>query len=213
MRFNKREPSVNAAQVENSKTEKRPRIDKPRFERSSAPTLTYPCSMGKVHTVLTQWLRDGNIKLPKVEHLPSDEEKNNPKFCRFHRIVGHPTKDCFTLKRIFNEIVQNGEPVIGDNDVRNNPLPTHNAQHGAVNAITHDPVTTESIGMQPAEAHEDSEEIPKVETNGNDNVVSTLLETPNFKNFFDILGLMKTHGLQQRSHLYRSHKVTLVSMA
>ena len=104
MRFNKRTPSVNSVQNENPKTEKRPRVDKPRVGRPTE-TLTYPCPMGKVHAMMDQWLRDGNIKLPRVERLPTQEEKNNPKFCRFHRTIGHPTKDCFTLKRIFNERV------------------------------------------------------------------------------------------------------------
>ena len=41
MRFNKRTPSVNSVQHENPKTEKRPRVDKPRVGRPTE-TLTYP---------------------------------------------------------------------------------------------------------------------------------------------------------------------------
>src|SRR5262249_5256716 len=155
-KFNKREPSVNLAQNEDSKEGKKPRVEKPRGERLKE-ALTYPCSMGRVHAMLDQWLRDGNLKLPRVEHLPTQEEKNDPKFCRFHRIVGHPTRDCFTLKRIFNERVQNGELIIENNDVRNNPLPAHNNQRGAVIAITHDPARLESTNTQLVAAHEEKD--------------------------------------------------------
>ena len=57
--------------------------------------------MGKVHAILDGWLQNEDIKLPRVEHQPTAMEKRDPKYCRYHRIVDHPTKDCQSLKRIF----------------------------------------------------------------------------------------------------------------
>ena len=94
--------------------------------------------MGKVHALLDQWLQDGNIKLLWVQRLLNASEKSDPKFCRYHRVVRHPTKECWTLKKIFNDRVHSGELVIENNDVRNNPLPAHNSQYGAANVVTHD---------------------------------------------------------------------------
>ena len=186
-RFNKREPSVNSVQSEDSKAGKKPRVDKPRIGRPTE-TPTYPCPMGKVHAMMDQWLRDGNLKLPRVERLPTQEEKNNPKFCRFHRTVGHPTKDCFTLKRIFNERVRNGELIIEDNDVRNNPLPAHNNQRGAVNVVTHDPATIEASEAPPAESSKAKGKTVEKEQDECTPVVTALMKTSNFRNFFDLLG-------------------------
>ena len=81
--------------------------------------------MGKVHAILDDWLRNEDIKLPRVERQPTAIEKKDPQYCRYHRTVDHPTKDCRSLKRIFQERIQNGELIIENNDVRRNPLPTH----------------------------------------------------------------------------------------
>ena len=99
-RFNKRASSVNSAQGDSSMGGKKPRIEKAGNLSSS---LSYPCSMGKVHAMLDQWLRDKNIKLPKVDRLPNATEKHDPEFCRYHRTVGHPTKQYWTFKKLFNE--------------------------------------------------------------------------------------------------------------
>ena len=57
--------------------------------------------MGKVHAILDGWLQNEDIKLPRVEQQPKSMEKRDPKYCRYHRTVDHPTKDCWSLKRIF----------------------------------------------------------------------------------------------------------------
>ena len=182
-RFGKRTTSVNSAQEERPRDNKKSRSDKP---RGSTPTLTFPCSMGKVYALLDQWIRDKNIKLPWVERLPGAREKGDPKFCKYHRSIGHPTKYCWTLKKIFNDRVRSGELVIENNDVRNNPLPAHNAQRGTANVATHDPGTEREV-MPEIEAPEDK--VTSVEDNQDAcPAVAALIKTANFRKFFDLLG-------------------------
>lgn len=67
----------------------------------------------------------------------------------------------------------------------------HNPQDDVDNTVIHDLITMESIDMQPIEAHEESNKALEVGTNGDNNAVFTLLNTLNFKRFFDLLGFVE----------------------
>lgn len=69
---------MNSSQGKDPKARKKPGFEKAKV---FALTPTYPCSMGKVHGILSQWLCDGHIELPRVKFLHVDEENTNPKFC------------------------------------------------------------------------------------------------------------------------------------
>ena len=43
---------------------------------------------------LQEWNIDGNINLPYVSWTPTTEEKTNPRYCHFHRSVGHSLAEC-----------------------------------------------------------------------------------------------------------------------
>ena len=98
LRFGKRNASVNSVEGEQPTVNKKSRNDK---SRGSTPNLTFPCPMGKVHAILDDWLRNEDIKLPRVERQPTAIEKRDPQYCRYHWTVDHPTKDCRSLKWIF----------------------------------------------------------------------------------------------------------------
>uniref|UniRef100_A0A2N9J874 Retrotransposon gag domain-containing protein n=1 Tax=Fagus sylvatica TaxID=28930 RepID=A0A2N9J874_FAGSY len=51
---------------------------------------------------------DEVIKLPKITKQPTAEEKKDPKYCRYHRYVHHPTVDCRTLRWEVNRKIQDG---------------------------------------------------------------------------------------------------------
>ncbi|CAL2266015.1 unnamed protein product [Prunus armeniaca] len=48
------------------------------------------------------------IKLPKPYKVPTREEKGDPRYCRYHQFVGHPTIACQTLKKIMHTRVHDG---------------------------------------------------------------------------------------------------------
>uniref|UniRef100_A0A2N9G962 Uncharacterized protein n=1 Tax=Fagus sylvatica TaxID=28930 RepID=A0A2N9G962_FAGSY len=49
---------------------------------------------------------DQVIKLPKISKQPTAEEQKDPKYCRYHRYVNHPTVDCRTLRWEVNRKIQ-----------------------------------------------------------------------------------------------------------
>lgn len=49
------------------------------------------------------------IELPKPKRTSEVNKTKDPKYCRYHCIVSHPTKDCFVLKNIIQELVNNKE--------------------------------------------------------------------------------------------------------
>ncbi|KAK9921974.1 hypothetical protein M0R45_030464 [Rubus argutus] len=60
------------------------------------------------HAILDTMFADGVIKLPRLQRLPSKEEKNDPRYCRYHQFVGHPSPACQFLRRILHEKINNG---------------------------------------------------------------------------------------------------------
>ena len=78
-----------------------------------------------------------NINLPYVPRAPTIEEKANPRYCDFHRSVGHLFAECRNLRRIFHQRMEAKELVIGNERFQNNPLPAHQMARGHVNVIVH----------------------------------------------------------------------------
>jgi hypothetical protein len=56
-----------------------------------------PFTVEEMMAIFDKWVKDEVIKLPQVTKKATAEEKKNPKYCRYHRYVHHPTVDCRTL--------------------------------------------------------------------------------------------------------------------
>ncbi|KAL6141772.1 hypothetical protein ACLB2K_060059 [Fragaria x ananassa] len=78
-----------------------------RKERSgTVPAI--PCSDEELHAILDTMFADGVIKPVKRENPLSREDKKNPRYCRYHQIVGHPTPACQTLRKILHAKIDEG---------------------------------------------------------------------------------------------------------
>ncbi|KAK9932278.1 hypothetical protein M0R45_019524 [Rubus argutus] len=75
-------------------------------KRETFPAI--PCSNEEFHAILDTMFADGVIKLPRPQRPPSKEEKNDPRYCRYHQFVGHPSPACQFLRRILHEKINNG---------------------------------------------------------------------------------------------------------
>uniref|UniRef100_A0A2N9ERP7 Integrase catalytic domain-containing protein n=1 Tax=Fagus sylvatica TaxID=28930 RepID=A0A2N9ERP7_FAGSY len=53
-----------------------------------------PFTVEEMMVIFDKWVKDEVIKLPQINKPPTEEEKRDPKFCRYHRYVHHPTADC-----------------------------------------------------------------------------------------------------------------------
>uniref|UniRef100_A0A2N9H521 Uncharacterized protein n=1 Tax=Fagus sylvatica TaxID=28930 RepID=A0A2N9H521_FAGSY len=57
-----------------------------------------PFTAEEMMAIFDKWVQDQVIKLPKISKQPTAEEQKDPKYCRYHRYVNHPTVDCRTLR-------------------------------------------------------------------------------------------------------------------
>jgi hypothetical protein len=56
-----------------------------------------PFTAKEMMAIFDKWVKDEVIKLPQITKQPTAEEKKDPKYCRYHRYMYHPTVDCQTL--------------------------------------------------------------------------------------------------------------------
>uniref|UniRef100_A0A2N9HNA9 Integrase catalytic domain-containing protein n=1 Tax=Fagus sylvatica TaxID=28930 RepID=A0A2N9HNA9_FAGSY len=65
-----------------------------------------PFTVEEMMVIFDKWVKDEVIKLPQINKPPTEEEKRDPKFCRYHRYVHHPTADCRSLRWELNRKIQ-----------------------------------------------------------------------------------------------------------
>ncbi|GKV43104.1 hypothetical protein SLEP1_g50439 [Rubroshorea leprosula] len=71
----------------------------------TASPLPIPLTIKELDVLLDQWITNGAITLPQSHHKPNDDDKHNPKYCRYYHFVHHVTMDCFSLRRIYHRRV------------------------------------------------------------------------------------------------------------
>ncbi|OMP02636.1 hypothetical protein CCACVL1_02735 [Corchorus capsularis] len=60
----------------------------------------YPFPDSDVPEILEQLLRNKLIELPESKRLEEKDKIHDPKYCKFHCIVSHPTEKCINLKEL-----------------------------------------------------------------------------------------------------------------
>ena len=79
---------------------------------------------------MAKWVEDGVVKLPAVEREPTKKEMQSLKYCIYHRIGRHVTKDCWAFRALIVEKIASRELELNktDQNIANNPLLRHNNQ-------------------------------------------------------------------------------------
>ncbi|CAL2240080.1 unnamed protein product [Prunus armeniaca] len=77
-----------------------------RKDRETYPPL--PCKDEEFHAILDTMIADGVIKPRRPYKVPTREEKSDPRYCRYHQFVGHPTTACQSLRRILHGKIHEG---------------------------------------------------------------------------------------------------------
>ncbi|XP_024199875.1 uncharacterized protein LOC112203083 [Rosa chinensis] len=62
-----------------------------------------------VEQIFSELYKAKEIELPEPKRPTDVNKTKNREFCRYHRIVSHPTSDCFILKNIIQEMINNKE--------------------------------------------------------------------------------------------------------
>ncbi|KAG5544106.1 hypothetical protein RHGRI_016751 [Rhododendron griersonianum] len=107
---------------------KRPKYNEP-------PPL--PVTAAEAQAFLDAWVQDGKATLPEARKEPTRRDMEHPDYCIYHRIVRHPTKDCWGLRTLFEKfMVEEAVELTATKDVLRNPLPNHKDNGKAVMMVT-----------------------------------------------------------------------------
>ena len=123
-------PGVHSIQAgkDVDRSSKRPRGDFRRRNDQGVDAPPFPASVSveRVRALLQQWVRDGQVNLPYVARVPTNQEKAAPNYCDYHRRVNHAFVDCRNMRRLLHRKIESGEVIVGTaGGVRTDPLPVH----------------------------------------------------------------------------------------
>jgi hypothetical protein len=141
-----------------------------------------PFTVEEMMVIFDKWVKDEVIKLPQINKPPTEEEKRDPKFCRYHRYVHHPTADCRSLRWELNRKIQDGTLQLSPEQqrVHKNPFPNHRKDQGK--AVV-------SVVIQGSTSDMEVDESAVADTTLTPAAVRTLQKSPKFKSLFNQLGL------------------------
>ncbi|PIN12542.1 hypothetical protein CDL12_14847 [Handroanthus impetiginosus] len=120
---------VNAATVKFPTIEKK-NNDKVENQRTSSDTQTlkemqkkeYPFPDSNVPHIFDELLARKLIKLPQPKRPEEVGKTNDPKYCKYHRVVSHPIEKCFVFKDKIMALANEGKSVLDTEDVANASL-------------------------------------------------------------------------------------------
>ena len=70
---------------------------------------TYPFPNFDVSGMFDDLLENKIIKLPECKRPEEMGHTNDPKYCKYHRVVSHPVEKCFVLKDITIRLAKEGK--------------------------------------------------------------------------------------------------------
>ena len=135
-------------------------------EYDTSPLL--PCTPKELDLLLNKWIVDGIFKPNQVSREPTEEERRDPRFCRLHNYVQHPTAECWALRRLVHCRIKEGTLELTKQELQRNPLPNHKGK-GVVAVV---------ICADPGEDEEENLALPVA-------AITTLQQSAKYKNLFD----------------------------
>ncbi|KAK3043386.1 hypothetical protein RJ639_002688 [Escallonia herrerae] len=78
----------------------------------------YPFSDSKVPGILDFLLQHKLIDLPKMKRTEEVGQVNEPRYCKYHRLIRHPTEKCFTVKEVIMDLSKKGKIHLDDEQVK-----------------------------------------------------------------------------------------------
>ena len=106
-------------------------------EYDTPPPL--PCTPKELDVLLDKWIADGVFKPYQVSRKPTKEERRDPRFCRLHNYMQHPTAECWALRRLVHRRIKEGTLELSQLEVQRNPLLNHKRKGVATVVICVDP--------------------------------------------------------------------------
>ena len=125
--------NVNSAPVKVSTrnvraNEKRPEGGQQRETRRSSlkewEQKVYPFLDTDMPEMLEQLLKLKLIELPECKRPEEMGKVDDPNYCKYHRIIGHPIQKCFVLKELIMKLAKERKIDLDFNDVAKSNLAT-----------------------------------------------------------------------------------------
>ena len=66
--------------------------------------------------MLDKLLKKGLMKLPESCRPEEIGRTNDPKYCKYHRIISHPTEKCKAFRRQVMQLVKEGKITLDEED-------------------------------------------------------------------------------------------------
>ena len=98
--------------VEVAVTEEPKKVTKGKKRDRGGITLPFTVFTEELYCILKARVKDGVVTLLEYKHEPTEEGKQNPLYCRYHRRCDHHTIDCYALRNIFHDRLAKGDLVI-----------------------------------------------------------------------------------------------------
>ena len=76
----------------------------------------YPFLDADVPMILEELLTKKVINLPESKRPEEINKVGDPRYCKFHRVLGHPTSKCFILKEKVMMLVSEGKIIIDQDE-------------------------------------------------------------------------------------------------
>ena len=80
----------------------------------------YPFPDSDISEMLDYLLKLKLIELPEMKWPEEADQTNNPKYCKYHRLIGHPIEQCFVLKDKIMELAHRGKITFDDEAMTSN---------------------------------------------------------------------------------------------
>ena len=72
----------------------------------------YPFPDSDLLGMLDDLLEKGILELPPSKRPEEARKTNDPKYCRYHRVISHPLEKCITLKERIMQLAKDGTIVL-----------------------------------------------------------------------------------------------------
>ncbi|KAL0459069.1 UNVERIFIED_CONTAM: hypothetical protein Slati_0534100 [Sesamum latifolium] len=87
------------------------------YERPQRKPTLRKCKLGNIHfltlispRILFDDLLEANpIDLPEMKRPEKTEQKDDKKYCKYHRLVGHAIQECFVFKDKVMQLARQGK--------------------------------------------------------------------------------------------------------
>ena len=98
-----------------------------------------PCTPKELDVLLDKWIVDGVFKPNQGLREPTEEGQRDPRFCRLHNYVKHPTVKCWALCRLVRCRIKERTLKLSQQEVQRNLLLNHKGKGIAGIVICVDP--------------------------------------------------------------------------